>query len=85
MNNLPQSHAVFRIVEALNGTEEIRQRVLGVSADEGEENPRSEKRRLGAPALLRKISPGRTAAGLQQEEQGGGEAGGSVHGSEKRG
>uniref|UniRef100_A0A4W6FQY6 Uncharacterized protein n=1 Tax=Lates calcarifer TaxID=8187 RepID=A0A4W6FQY6_LATCA len=61
------------IVEALNGTEEIRQRVFGVSADEGEEDPGSEKRGLGAPALLRKISPGWTAAGQEQEEHNDGE------------
>lgn len=78
-NNLPQSHTVLGIVEALNGTEEIRQRVLGVSADEGEEDPGSEERRLGAPALLRKISPGRNAAGQEQEERGGREASEAVH------
>lgn len=53
--------------------------MLGVPADEGEEDPRSEERRLGVPALLRKISPGRNAAGQEQEEQGGGEAGEPVH------
>lgn len=49
--------------------------MLGVSADQGQEDPGSEERRLRAPALLRKISPDRTAAGQEQEEQGGGKAG----------
>ncbi|TNN70399.1 hypothetical protein EYF80_019425 [Liparis tanakae] len=43
--------------------------------DEREEDPRSEERGLGAPALLRKVCPSRSAAGQQQDKQGGGEAG----------
>lgn len=54
--------------------------MLRVSANEGEEDPRSEERRLGAPALLREVSPSRTGAGEEQEEQGGGEAGEPGHG-----
>lgn len=58
--------------------------MLGVPADEGQKNPGSEERRLGAPALLRKISPSWTAAGEEQEEQSGGEeAGEPVHGASK--
>lgn len=48
--------------------------MFGVSADQGDEDSGSEKRRLGVPALLRKISADRAAAGQQQEEQRGGEA-----------
>lgn len=44
--------------------------MLRVPADEGEQDPGSEKRRLGAPALLGEISPGRSAAGQEQEEAG---------------
>lgn len=77
--NLPQSHTLLGIVEALDSTEEIRQRVLRVPADEREEDPRSEERGLGAPALLRKVCPSRSAAGQQQDKQGGGEAGERVH------
>lgn len=69
-NNLPQCHTVLRVVEALNSTQEIRQWVLGVSANEGKKNPGCEEWRFGVPALLRKISPDRTAAGQEQEEQG---------------
>lgn len=43
--------------------------MLRVSADEGEKDPRGEQRRLGVPALLRKIPPGRTAPGQEQEQQ----------------
>lgn len=78
-NNLPQSHTVLGIVKALNSTEKIWQRGFRVSADEGEENPGSEERRLGVPAFLRKVSPDWTAAGQEQWEQDGGEAGESVH------
>lgn len=53
--------------------------MLGVPADEGEENPGGEERRLGVPALLGEISPSRTAGGQEQEEQGGGEAGEPEH------
>lgn len=53
--------------------------MLGVSADEGEQDPRSEQRRLGVPALLRKIPPRRTAPAEEQEEQGSGAAGVTAH------
>lgn len=78
-NNSPESHAVFGVVEALNSPQEVRQRVLRVPADQRNMNPRSEERRLGAPALLREISAGGAVAAQQQEERHGGEAGGPVH------
>lgn len=53
--------------------------MLRIPADEGEEDPWGEERRFGVPALLRKISPGRNAAGHEQEEQSGGEASMPVH------
>lgn len=53
--------------------------MLGVSADEGEQEPRSEQRRLGVPALLRKIPPARTAPGEEREEQDSGPVGVTVH------
>ncbi len=53
--------------------------MFGVSADEGEQDPGSEERRLGVPALLRKVSPGRTAAGQERQQQDGGRAGETVH------
>lgn len=57
--------------------------MLGVSADEGEQEPRSEQRRLGAPALLRKIPPGRTAPGEEREEQESGPVGVTAHSHNK--
>lgn len=57
--------------------------MLGVSADEGEQEPRSEQRRLGVPALLRKIPPGRTAPAQEQEEQDSGAVGVTVHSHNK--
>lgn len=54
--------------------------MLRVSADEGEQDPRSEQRRLGVPALLGKIPPGRNApGGEEQEEQDGGGVDVTVH------
>lgn len=53
--------------------------MFGVSADEGDEHPRSEERRLRVPALLRKVSPRGTAAGQEPDEQRGAEAGEPVH------
>lgn len=53
--------------------------MLGVPADESEEDPWCEQRRLGVPALLRKIAPRRDAPRQEQEEHGGGEAVESVH------
>lgn len=82
--NLPYSHTLLGIVKTVDGAEEIRQRVLGVAANECEEDPRSEQRRLGVPALLREISPDRNAAGRQQEEQGNGEEGRPTHRDNKR-
>lgn len=82
--NLPESHPLFRVVEALDSAQEIGQGVLRVSADERNENPGSEERRLGAPALLRKVSPGRSAAvGQEQEEQRGAEDPHFRHGAHK--
>lgn len=57
--------------------------MLRIPADEGEEDPWGEERRFGVPALLRKISPGRNAAGHEQEEQSGGEASMPVHSDNK--
>lgn len=82
--NLPYSHTVLWIVKTVDGAEEIRQRVLGVAANECKEDPRSEQRRLGVPALLREISPDRNAAGRQQEEQDNGEEGRPTHRDNKR-
>lgn len=53
--------------------------MLGVAANKCEEDPWSEQRRLGVPALLGEICPDRSAAGRQQEEQGSGEEGRPVH------
>lgn len=54
--------------------------MLRVSADEGEQDPRSEQRRLGVPALLRKIAPGWKAPGAEeQEQQDSGGVGDTVH------
>lgn len=79
--HLPQSHSLLGVVEALDGAEEVGQRVLGVPADECEEDAGREQRGLGAPALLREVrASGSAAAGQQQGEQGGGEAGESGHG-----
>ena len=54
--------------------------MLGVSADEGEQDPWSEQRRLGVPVLLREIPPRREAAGQEQKE-----AGEPVHGGDQCG
>lgn len=55
----PKRNAVLRVIEALNSSEEQRQRVRRVAADQCDDDPRSEERRLGAPALLGEISPAR--------------------------
>lgn len=83
MYNSPESHAFLGIIETFNCAKEIRQRVLGVSADEGEKDPRRKQWRFGVPALLRKVPPGRTAPGQEQEEQHSGPVGGSVHSDNK--
>lgn len=57
--NSPKRNAILRIIEALNSSEEQRQRVRRVAADQCDDDPRSEERRLGAPALLVEISPAR--------------------------
>lgn len=53
--------------------------MLGIPADEGEEDPWGEERGFGVPALLRKISPGRNVAGHEREEQSGGEESMPMH------
>lgn len=75
-SNLPESHTVFRILESLYRSQKVRQRVFGVSTDEGKKYPRKKERRLGAPALLREVTPDRRAAG---EEHKGGEEGEPIH------
>lgn len=53
--------------------------MLRVAANEREEDPRSEQRRLGVPALLGEICPDWSAAGRQEQEQGSGEEGRPKH------
>lgn len=72
MRDPPHRHPLLGVVEPLDGAQEIRQRGLRVPADESEEDPRSQQRRLGVPAFLGEISPDWRAAGRQQQQQQGG-------------
>lgn len=74
----PQRGAVLRVVEALDGSQEQRQRVRRVAADQRDDDPGSEERRLGAPALLGEIPP--TRARQENEQQGGQQRGDPGHG-----
>lgn len=77
----PHSHAVLGVAEALDGAEDMRERVLGVPAHQREQHARSQQGRLGAPALLREIPrPGpeyqqRRGGGQQQRDPGHGDTG----------
>lgn len=83
-DSLPHSHSLLGVIETLDCAEEIRQRVLRVAANEREEDPRSEQRRLGVPALLGEICPDWSAAGRQEQEQGSGEEGRPEHSDNQR-
>lgn len=66
--NSPYTHAVFGVVEAVDGAEDLRERVRGVAAHQREQHPRREQRGLRAPALLREITAHRTAPEQQHKE-----------------
>lgn len=68
INDLPECNAVLRIIQALNGSEEIRQGVGRISADESNNDPRSQKRRFRTPALFGKVAENR-AGNVQQTQQ----------------
>lgn len=67
-NDLPKCNAVLRIIQALNISEEIRQGMGRISADESNNDPRSQKRRFRTPALFWKVTENR-AGNVQQTQQ----------------
>lgn len=77
----PQRNAVLRVVQALDGSEEKRQRVRRVAAHQRDDHPGSKERGLGAPALLGEIPLAQ--ARQENEQQGRQQRCDPVHGRER--
>lgn len=67
-NDLPECKTVLRIIQALNVSQEMRQGMGRISADESNDDPRSQKRRLRTPALFGKVTENR-AGNVQQTQE----------------
>lgn len=74
----PHCDAVLGVVQALDGAEDMRERVLRVAAHQREQHARSQQGRLGVPALLREIP--QTQAEHEQRRGGGEQQRVPVHG-----
>lgn len=66
----PHSDAVLGVVKAVDGSEDMRERVLRVAAHQRKQHAWSHQRRLGVPAFLREITP---TQGENEQRRGGGE------------
>lgn len=65
---LPKRNAFLRVVQALDGSEDVRQGMGRVPADESNDDPRSQQRRLGTPALFGEVTENRAGNGQQTQE-----------------